>query len=135
MISQSMAIVITVALFVLAGVAFWWFLAHEDFDRPVWQAIGIPFVILLVAFGSLFWSANDNYYDITSGTVVSQDFTAAHMTPPTVINNGKTTTVIPGHWVDDSWAIEIRGGSGHTGWIHFESNVFSQYPIGSHYPS
>ena len=134
MISQPFAITISVLLFVATGVAFWWFMVRDDFMRRAWQAVGIPIVVMLVAFGSLFWSLNDNYYDVKSGVVIAQDFTAAHMTPPTVINNGKTTTVVPGHWVDDDWAIEVRGDNGHTGWIHFSTNVFAEYPIGSHYP-
>ena len=134
MISQSVAIAISVVLFIATGIAIWWFMIKDDYNRPAWRALGIPVAMMVVAVGSLFWSLNDNYYDVKSGVVVAQDFTPAHMTPPTIIYTGKTTTVVPGHWVDDDWAIEIRGDNGHTGWIHFSTNVFAEYPIGSHYP-
>ena len=81
MISQSVAIAISVVLFIATGIAIWWFMIKDDYNRPAWRALGIPVAMMVVAVGSLFWSLNDNYYDVKSGVVVAQDFTPAHMTP------------------------------------------------------
>ncbi|HEU0266144.1 MAG TPA: hypothetical protein VFQ70_00780 [Candidatus Saccharimonadaceae bacterium] len=130
---QSAAITLTVAVFVIALFLFWFMMFHLDLDSA-WVAVGVPFVVLAISITMAFWSFNDNYYDVKSGTVVNQDFTPAHMTPSTIINTGKTITVVPGTWVDDDWAIEVKNSDGVEGWIHFSSNPFSEYPIGSHYP-
>jgi hypothetical protein len=131
-ITQSVAIAISVVLFVLTIVAFWFFTFRGDYDE--WIALGIPVLILLLAGGSLFWSLNDNYYGVKSGVVIEQQFTPAHQNPPTIISSGKSTVIMPGAWVPDDWSIQIKSNSGKTGWIHFSNNVFLNYPKGSPYP-
>lgn len=133
MITQPWAIAISVALFVLTIAAFWFFTFYADFDS-LWLAVGVPVALLLIFFGSLFWSLNDNFYDVKSGVVIDQSFTPAHQTPPTVVMSGKSTIIVPGVWVSDDWAIEIKGENGQTGWIHFNGNIFAEYPDGSSYP-
>jgi len=130
---QSVAITLTVAVFVAAFVLFWFLTFHLDVESA-WVAIGVPFVVLAISIAMAFWLLNDNYNHVTSGVVVNEQFTPAHETPPTIISTGKVTTVVPGTWVDDDWSIEVRNDQGKEGWIHFSSNPFAEYPIGSQYP-
>ncbi len=131
---QSVAVAISVALFVIAGVATWYFIFHID-SSSFLVAVGVPSLTLCLAIFSLVWSCNDNYYEVKSGTVINQSFTPAHQNPPTIVSTGKSTIIVPGAWVPDDWAIEVQGDNGHNGWFHFDSNVFDRYPRGSHYPT
>lgn len=103
---------------------------------------------LMIGFMLLFaWcfykAVSDNIYNIKAGKVIAQGFTPAHMTQAIYIpgtpgvngNPGTQPTYVPAMWVDNDWALQLEDlSTGRTGWRHFGSNVFDEYPIGSYYP-
>ena len=86
--------------------------------------IGVPVVLVVVAIFTSIWAFDDNYYHVESGIVIAQDFDPAHWQ-----STGKSA-----YYVVDDWAIEVQSNE-HTGWIHFDEDVFYLYPIGSEYPA
>lgn len=134
MIPQDIAIVLTISGFVLGFVLLVVLGLWERIDN-MWISAGIPVLLILGSLASCFWSFNDNYYDVKSGTVIASSFDAAHYTQSTIIMVGKTPVVQPGYYVPDDWAIEVQDlRTGKYGWFHFSSDPSSTYPIGSHYP-
>lgn len=130
---QSYAIALTIAVFVLAIVLFWLLGFHFDIDNG-WIAVGGPVLVLLIAIGMMFWSLNDNYNHVTSGTVVNSSFTPEHRTPDTITFVNKSPIIISGTWIADDWAILVKNSDGKQGWIHFSTDPTNTYPVGSHYP-
>ena len=116
-----------------------------DYTQNVslWWGLIIPFGFFIAGLITLLYGATaDNIYRIKSGTVVKQSFTPHHLVPgvttfsTTVVNNTPITTpiVIPPHWVDDDWALQLEDERGKRGWLHFSENVFDDYPKGARYP-
>lgn len=129
--AQSTAVMISIALCVIAAVITWYCFTHIDSDLTMFGVIGIAW---FVALGSWAWSADDNFYDVKSGIVIGQKFTPAYVTPVICSTSNNVPVCSGGQYIPDDWAIEIRGGDGKTGKIHFGNNVFTEYPNGSHYP-
>jgi hypothetical protein len=132
-------------LWVIAGYMFYKNLIALDYmqDPSIWWAIIVPLGLLIVgAFPFIHGLTSDNIYNIKSGVVLAQDFTPRHYVQGTTTYtsstvNGVTTMIpiiVPGHWEDDDWALKLQDEAGHTGWLHFASDVFSNYPVGTHYP-
>jgi hypothetical protein len=131
----------------LAGSAysFYYFAIRPPYYGPdygVWLEFVLPVVLLLASFGFLVWSFSDNIYNIKEGKVVGHSFEKAHMSPPvyvpgtpgTATTPGTPSIYVPGHWVPDTWSLQLEDARGRTGWISFEDNVFDQYPVGTNYP-
>lgn len=127
-----------------AGFAVYHFLMrYEAGQSPmIWLAVALPIGLAVVGLVLLAWACSDNFYHVTSGTVVGHYFTPAHTTTPIWIPGTPGTgsspatpgMMMPGHSEPDDWAIQIQDEHGRTGVLHFSSNVFNDYPMGSQYP-
>jgi hypothetical protein len=106
-----------------------------------WLGFILPGLLLILGFAFLVWACSDNIYNVHEGLVVDHSFTPAHTQPATYIpgtpGNGKTpgtpAVYVPARHVPDDWAIEVKDKEGHSGWLHFGSDVFKEYPIGTYY--
>lgn len=108
----------------------------------IWLVFGPMIGLVLLGITLLVWGMSDNLHNVKAGTVIGHNFTRAHMTQSVYIpgspaigsSPGTPATYIPGYWVNDDWAINLRDSKGRTGWLHFSANVLDEYPIGSRYP-
>ncbi len=106
---------------------------EDPYDHySLWLVFGLPGLLMCLGLVALCITASDNIYWVKSGIVISHRFTAAHE-ERTFRMYGKV--VMPAtEYVPADWALCVRDSRGREGWLHFSSNVFSRYPIGSHYP-
>ncbi len=117
------------------GVGMFCFLMYMMMNDTYFTSLASVMVVLCATLALLVMPVlkliDDNPYRINSGQVVAQDFTPEH----TVMVCSKVCTPM---FVPDDWAILLRNcqeyDQCHTGWLHFDSNVFDQYPKGSSYP-
>jgi hypothetical protein len=124
MIPQWLAITISALLIVAPFI--WMFIAAEH-DADAVRGLVIPIIVVVLGLGSLFWSTDDNYYQVRSGTVISHQFSPAH---DGFVMVGKV--LVPTHY-DDDWSIVVRDSNGNEGVFHYSQDPFSYYPVGSHY--
>lgn len=101
-------------------------------------AVIVVALSLVVAMGMTSLKAlDDNSYRVTRGIVIGQNFTPAYFTP--LVCTGNPVVCTGNVYVPDDWALTLRDCETYErcveGTLHFASNVFGQYPVGSHYPN
>ena len=124
MIPQWLAVTLSIVAVCVAFVMI--FVAIER-DGGVISVIVIPAIVMILGFGSLFWSTSSNYYDVKYGTVIAHEFTPAH---DGFIMVGKV--LVPQHY-DAVWSVVVEDSRGKIGRFHYSEDPFEYYPVGSRY--
>lgn len=120
---------IALAIGAVTFVLGWWAMT-ADYSFTAVSVIMLAGIV--IPFTASFKLVDDNPYRVQSGQVVAQDFTPEH-TNLSCVNSVCTATTVA-----DDWALKLHNCKDfkvcRSGWIHFDSNVFKQYPVGSNYP-